>query len=126
MSLNTRARKIRKPRVVATTLETTLAKSPTTIDGSAAYANSNPSCSLQALNSKGQQEPDDLQLKASRCDRMRIFLENRLVMPLKTVSMYLRIGLLKNSSHAGSGRLEFFLRCAFRCNPAASSSSRSS
>src|SRR3954454_19452944 len=30
----------------------------------------NPSCSLQALNSKGQHEPDDLQLKPSRRDRM--------------------------------------------------------
>src|SRR4051794_21038354 len=30
----------------------------------------NPSCSLQTLNSKGQHEPDDLQLKPSRRDRM--------------------------------------------------------
>src|SRR4051812_5046188 len=45
------------------------------------------------------------------------FFENRLVMPLKTVSMYLRTGLPKNSSHIGIGRLEFFLRCAFRFRP---------
>jgi hypothetical protein len=30
----------------------------------------NPSCPLQALNSRGQQGPDDLQLKALRRDRM--------------------------------------------------------
>jgi hypothetical protein len=38
--------------------------------------------------------------------------------------MYSRIGLPKNSSHAGIGRLEFFLRRAFRRKP--TSSSRSS
>ncbi len=44
-----------------------------------------------------------------------IFLENGFVNPLNTVSMYWRIGLPKNASHAGIGRLEFFLRWAFRC-----------
>jgi hypothetical protein len=44
-----------------------------------------------------------------------IFLGNKLVSRLKTVSIYWRIGLLKNSSHIGIGRLEFFLRWALRC-----------
>ncbi len=44
-----------------------------------------------------------------------IFLENNALTLLKTVSMYWRVGLLRNSSHAGSCRLEFFLRWAFRC-----------
>ena len=43
-----------------------------------------------------------------------IFLANKFVNSLKTVSMYLRIGLPKNSSHAALGRLELFLRWALR------------
>ncbi len=35
-----------------------------------------------------------------------IFLENRFVSRLKTVSMYWRMGLPKNPSHMGIGRLE--------------------
>src|SRR5215207_3243049 len=35
----------------------------------------NPSCPLQALNREGQQEPDDLQLEASRCDRVDLLGE---------------------------------------------------
>jgi hypothetical protein len=49
-----------------------------------------------------------------------IFLENRLVNPPKTVSMYWRTGLPKNYSHTGIGRLEFFLRWAFKCKPTSS------
>jgi len=44
-----------------------------------------------------------------------IFPENIALSLLKIVSMYWRIGLPKNSSHAGISRLEFFLRWAFRC-----------
>jgi hypothetical protein len=39
-----------------------------------------------------------------------IFLGKKLLSRLKTVSMYWRIGLLKNSSHAAIGLFEFFLR----------------
>jgi hypothetical protein len=39
-----------------------------------------------------------------------IFLANKLVSRLKTVSMYWRIGLPRNASHGGISRLEFFLR----------------
>ena len=53
-----------------------------------------------------------------------IFLANKVVSRLKTVSMCWRIGFPRNSSHAGIGRLEFFLRWAFGCKP--TSSSRSS
>ena len=53
-----------------------------------------------------------------------IFLGKKLVSRLKTVSMYWRIGLPKNSSHAGTCLFEFFFRWAFRCSP--TSSSRSS
>jgi hypothetical protein len=49
-----------------------------------------------------------------------IFLGKKLVSRLKTVSMYWRIGLLRNSSHAAIGLLEFFLRWAFKCKPTAS------
>jgi len=42
-----------------------------------------------------------------------IFLENNPVNPPKTVSMYWRTGLPKNSSHEGIGLLEFFLRLCF-------------
>ena len=41
-----------------------------------------------------------------------IFLENIALNLLKTVSMYWRIGLPKNSSQAGIGLFEFFLRWA--------------
>jgi hypothetical protein len=41
-----------------------------------------------------------------------IFLENIALKLLKTVSMYWRVGLLKNSSHAAIGRLDLFLRWA--------------
>ena len=51
-----------------------------------------------------------------------IFPANKSLNRLKTVSMYCRIGLPTNSSHAGIGRLEFFLRWAFRCKPPASCS----
>jgi hypothetical protein len=39
-----------------------------------------------------------------------IFLANNALKLLKTVSMYWRVGLLKNSSHAAIGRLDPFLR----------------
>jgi hypothetical protein len=42
-----------------------------------------------------------------------IFLENNALSLPKTVSMYRRVGLLKNSSHGGNCRLEFFLRLCF-------------
>lgn len=46
-----------------------------------------------------------------------IFLANKALSRLNTVSMYWRIGLPKNSSQAGIGRLDLFLRWAFRCKP---------
>lgn len=49
-----------------------------------------------------------------------IFLENISLNPLNTVSIYWRIGLPRNSSHAGIGLLEFFLRWALRCKPTSS------
>ena len=52
-----------------------------------------------------------------------IFLGKKLVSRLKTVSMYWRIGLPKNSSHADICLFEFFLRWAFKRKPASSSSS---
>jgi hypothetical protein len=39
-----------------------------------------------------------------------IFLANNALSLLKTVSMYWRVGLLKNSSHRAIDRLGFFLR----------------
>ena len=52
-----------------------------------------------------------------------ILLANNALKLLKTVSMYWRVGLLKNSSHAAIGRLDLFLRWALRCKPTSSSKS---
>ena len=52
-----------------------------------------------------------------------ILLANNALNLLKTVSMYWRVGLLKNSSHAAIGRLDLFLRWALRCKPTSFSKS---
>ena len=52
-----------------------------------------------------------------------ILLANSALKLLKTVSMYWRVGLLKNSSHAAIGRLDLFLRWALRCRPTSFSKS---
>jgi hypothetical protein len=70
----------------------------------------NLSCPLQTLNGEGQQEADDLQLEAPGRHRMDLPGKQKALKLLKTVSMYWRVGLLKNSSHGAIGRLEFFLR----------------
>ena len=54
-----------------------------------------------------------------------VFLANNALTLPNTVSMYWRVGLLKNSSHAGIGRLDLFLRWALRCKPPASFSKSS-
>jgi hypothetical protein len=65
------------------------------------------------LNGEGQQKADDLQLETS--GRHRVDLPGKLnaLKLLKTVSMYWRVGLLKNSSHGAIGRLDLFLRLCF-------------
>jgi hypothetical protein len=61
------------------------------------------------LNGESQQKADDLQLETSGPHRMDLPRKHRALKLVKTVSMYWRAGLLKNSSHATIGRLDLFL-----------------
>jgi hypothetical protein len=80
----------------------------------------NLSCPLETLNGESQHKADDLQLKAPGRHCMDPPSKHRAQLALKTVSMYWRMGLPKNSSHKVIGLLDLFLRWAFRCMPASS------